>query len=159
MKGKKSRLLVVDASIMRGAGQTEHPVSKACRNFLEAILTICHRVVLTPEIREEWNRHQSKFARKWRVQMNARKKVWRIDTPRRIDLRTTGASPNKQASIEKDRCLLEAAMSTERVIVTNDNALTHALAETTKGSKILRNIKWINPTIDGVSWLENPGKL
>ena len=56
------------------AGETSmHPTSRNCREFLQAVLAICHRMVLTPPIQEEWNRHQSRFARTWRKSMMARK--------------------------------------------------------------------------------------
>ncbi len=61
---KHSRLLVVDASVARSAGETENPVSSCCRNALFAILTICHHVVMTEAIQSEWNRHMSRFMRK-----------------------------------------------------------------------------------------------
>ena len=44
-----SRRIVVDASIARSAGRTEHSVSRSCREFLESFLKICHRVVMTSD--------------------------------------------------------------------------------------------------------------
>ena len=71
-----SRRLVIDASVARAAGDTSmHPTSRSCRDFLLAILEICHRFVMTQSIKEEWDKHQSGFARKWRVSMVARKKL------------------------------------------------------------------------------------
>ena len=75
--GKIPSGLVIDASIARAAGRTDHPISKACRDFLEDVLKICHHVVLTKETSEEWKRHQSKFTLLWRSSMFARKKVER----------------------------------------------------------------------------------
>lgn len=68
--------LVVDASVAQAAGGkgARSDVSKSCRDTLQAILDICHRLVLTKEMRREWNKHQSSFARTWRVSMVARKK-------------------------------------------------------------------------------------
>ena len=71
-----SRVLVIDASIARAAGDlSKHPTSRNCCEFLQAVLDLCHRMVLTPPIREEWNKHRSRFASKWRVSMMARKKI------------------------------------------------------------------------------------
>jgi len=55
-----SRRIVVDASVARSAGETSHLDSVLCREFLQAMLKICHRVVLTPEIEREWRKHASR---------------------------------------------------------------------------------------------------
>jgi hypothetical protein len=80
MPTKISRRLVIDASVARSSGgeAATYPTSKHCRDFLKATLKICHRVVMTPDIMEEWRAHQSGFARRWRVSMEARKKVERM---------------------------------------------------------------------------------
>ena len=72
----RSRMLVIDASIAMAAGERSmHPTSRNCREFLQAVLAVCHRMVLTKPIQEEWNEHQSAFARRWRTAMMARKKI------------------------------------------------------------------------------------
>ncbi|VXD11233.1 hypothetical protein PL8927_140065 [Planktothrix serta PCC 8927] len=76
MKNKQSKYLVIDASVARSCGgeDAKHPTSKNCRDFLNAVLKICHSMVMTPELKVEWNKHESTFARKWRVSMIARRK-------------------------------------------------------------------------------------
>ena len=58
MTRKFSKLLVIDASIGRAAGQrgSAHPASRACREFLDSVYGICHRMVVTPEIKAEWDK-------------------------------------------------------------------------------------------------------
>ena len=65
MADKVSKRLVIDASVARAAGGEDatFPISVYCRDFLQAVLDISHRVVMTPDIRDEWNKHQSKSAR------------------------------------------------------------------------------------------------
>ena len=73
-----SKVLVVDASVMRaagGEGATDPAVFAHARDALEAILTICHKICVSPELREEWKRHRSRFAQLWWRQMYARRKV------------------------------------------------------------------------------------
>ena len=77
-----SRVLVIDASIARAAGDTSnHPTSRNCCDFLQAVLKVCHRMAMTDPLREEWNKHQSRFARTWRVSMMARRKVVFLTIP------------------------------------------------------------------------------
>ena len=63
-----SKRLVIDASVARYAGDegANYPKSVHCRQFLFPVLDICHQVVMTPSIKEEWDKHQSKFALTWR---------------------------------------------------------------------------------------------
>jgi hypothetical protein len=75
-----SKLLVIDASVAHAAGWSDHPDSSAGRHFLRAVLDVCHQMVLTPEVAEEWRRHQSKYTRTWRTEMYARKKVRSLGT-------------------------------------------------------------------------------
>ena len=70
-----SRALVIDACIAQSAGETEDPVSKACRAFLIATRDICHRVVMTNDVVAEWKKHRSKFSWIWWRSMVARRKV------------------------------------------------------------------------------------
>ena len=146
-----NRLVVVDTSIVQAAGETEHPVSSACRNCLEAIRTICHRVALTEPIREEWGRHMSRFSRKWRRSMAARQKPITVVDTNPLELRWEDYSVAARTAIEKDRGLIEAALVTDRVIITLDDSLRRALAEQRGGEALLRDVQWIHPVTDGVA--------
>jgi hypothetical protein len=77
MSSGRSKRLVIDTSIARSAGGPDatYPTSKRCRDFLQDVLAFRHRVVMTADIREEWHRHRSRFARAWLVSMYARKNV------------------------------------------------------------------------------------
>ena len=149
-----TRLLVVDASVVCAAGETEHPISSSCRKSLEAIRRICHRVAVTPAIQEEWKNPMSRFSRKWYCSMAARKKLQLVASAK-IVLDTAGLSEGDREAIEKDRCLLEAAFSADYVIVTRDDALRAVLAKTPQGPRIGKRIKWINPVTEGEAALEN----
>jgi hypothetical protein len=51
---KVSRRLVIDTSVARSATLAENPTSVACRRFLEVVLSVCHKVVLSRDIQQEW---------------------------------------------------------------------------------------------------------
>jgi hypothetical protein len=73
----KKKTIVLDASVLRASGEmcvsgeieTKNHTAVNCRAAMESIRSICHRVAITPKIREEWDKHQSSFARSWRVKM------------------------------------------------------------------------------------------
>lgn len=154
MTKPNKRLLVIDASVVCSAGETEHPISSSCRACLETILCICHRVAVTPTIRDEWNRHMSRYSRKWRCSMAAKKKLVQLISPIGIRIDTSGLSDTERAAIDKDRCLLDAALSADHVIVTRDDSLRLVLAKTPQGDDILKQITWVNPESGGVDELK-----
>ena len=147
----QSRRLVIDASVASASGETLH--SRQCRDFLRAVLKICHRIVLTPPLTAEWNKHQSQFARIWRAEMLSRGKV--VNVPEVIDERVRSQVPKRKA-VQKDLHLIEAAMATDSVVVSlDDRAHADFRVEATA------NITWVNALAVGghaVYWLKKGAK-
>jgi hypothetical protein len=101
-------------------------------------------MALTPAIREEWRRHQSKFARRWRLAMYAKKKIVLLEEGQdpgledRI-LRTSRNDEQRQAML-KDVPLIWAALQADSIVVSRDvNA--RALFQIRE----LSTITWVNP--------------
>jgi hypothetical protein len=150
-----SKLLIVDASVVRAAGESEHPISSANRNFLNAVLEICHRVAMTTQIGDEWRRHQSKATRRWKLAMYARKKIvlLYVSTNPELRLRLTQAhSPEETEAILKDAHLIEAALRADRIVASLDEN-ARALFNTAE----LNSVTWVNPVSERAriqKWLE-----
>lgn len=159
---KVSRRLVIDASVARAAGgpAATFPLSKQCRDFLSAVLTISHRVVMTPAIIQEWNIHQSDFARSWRASMVARRKLYLIADPppyaELLDkLARLPARPRAHAAMEKDFHLIIAALETDRTVASCDDAARTLFATAARTLGELQAITWVHPgTADIVAWLQ-----
>ncbi|HUT01778.1 MAG TPA: hypothetical protein VM031_04950 [Phycisphaerae bacterium] len=147
--GKDRKRLVIDASIARSAGQTDHPVSRSCREFLQRVLEICHRLVVSDAILAEWQRHASRYTRKWRVAMYARKKVDRVDvdpddaTAKRI--KALPMSARKRDALLKDRHLIEAALGTDCIVASGDDKTRGILKEFLSDWPAVRRLVWVNP--------------
>ena len=160
MKDKRSKDLVIDASVARASGEglANHPSAATTRDFLQAVLKICHKAVMTQAVREEWDRHQSNFARKWRSSMVARKKLRLLVIPERENLRNKLQSenipPTKRNAMLKDFHLIEAALKTDQRIITLDDAARTLFCETSSNISELRNILWVNPVSDPVEVME-----
>lgn len=150
MKTKNSLLVVIDTCVIKSASETEHPVSSSCRQILLDVLEVCHRVILTNSIQVEWNRHMSRFSRKWIHSMFARKKIIRNVLPSNIEFDMIGVAKSDYGIIKKDWGLIEAALETDRVIITQDDEFKKRLAKTPNGLKIVDSILWINPVTDGI---------
>jgi len=113
-----SRRLVIDASVASAAGQTMAPASRRCREFLQAVLRISHRAAMTPLLREEWKRHQSLFARAWLAEMTSKGKVEATPDVQNDQLRTEAPGTR---SAQKDLHLIEAALATDKIVVSLDD--------------------------------------
>lgn len=163
MPARVSRCLVIDASVARASGGegATHPTSKRCRDFLTAVRRICHRVVMTPEIGREWKEHQSNFTRQWRVSMQARRKVYRVDVALNDMLydkvKQEAANDNVREAMVNDLHLIEAALITDRTVVSLDENARHLFAQAAQKVGELRNVAWVNPDAadeQPIRWLE-----
>jgi hypothetical protein len=163
MRAKVSRRLVIDASVARSAGGEDaaYPLSKQCRDFLKKTLAVCHRVVLTPPVRAEWKKHESRFAREWRTAMMARKKLVLLDAPEDAALRdaieAAAQTDRGRRAMLKDAHLVEAACATDRTVVSLDETVRALFGAASKRVRVLRTVVWANPghPADACStWLE-----
>ena len=148
---KASRALVIDASVAQAAGseQTTHPTGRLCRAFLQDVLSICHRAVMTPELNREWREHRSKFAHTWLRSMFARKKVVQVSPmpgePLRDDVERAIDTPGHREAAEKDMHLIEAALATDRAIISRDEEARGIFSAASSLASPLREIMWANP--------------
>jgi hypothetical protein len=155
MPRKGVRRLVVDASV---AGEP----SKKCRAFLEAILEICHSIIMTQEIAEEWKNHAIRSARKWRVRMEARKKVQRIRNIENCELRDKikirATKEKEREAMLKDVILIEAALASDTIVISLDETVRSVFSKASRTIGELRNIVWVNPERpeeQPIPWLKN----
>ncbi|MBM4086346.1 MAG: hypothetical protein FJ272_16295 [Planctomycetes bacterium] len=143
-----------------------HPTAKNCRDFLLAVLRICHQAVFAEPLAQEWHDHQSSFASHWRVSMMARKKLLHsLTIPERPKLRVKieaiVARPKSREAILKDVHLLEAALATDGTIVSLDEEARGITAAVATRVGELRSIIWVNPDKadeQAISWLEEGAK-
>jgi hypothetical protein len=159
----RSQSLVIDASVAQAAGPhgATHPTAKRCRDFLLVALDVCHRLVFTTALEEEWDAHQSGFARRWRRSMFARKKIDRVEAPADAAFRERlerAANTEKQMdAMLKDAHLIEAARAKGRRVVALDDTVRDFFREKAGSVAALRNICWINPSNldeEPLEWLQ-----
>jgi len=156
MKAKRSRLLVVDASVAFSASEAEHPVSRSCREALVSIRDICHRVIMTEAIIEQWHCHARYFATKWLAGMVARKKVhWCKGAQlKRLDEACKKLSASEQESLREDLCLIEGACAGDWIVVTEDKRIVTIWQKCQDEFRLAEPIMWINPVTDDVGVFE-----
>lgn len=163
MRKVPSKCLVIDASIAKQAGGVGAPksASKACRDFLDGVLRICHTMAWTPVIQKEWKDHAAGYARAWRVQMLGRRKLRPLEAPsvpglqKRIVERM--ASEKQAEAVKKDVHLLYAALAADHQIVSMDESIRKLLLKAGSGVSELKTLGWVNPDSDpslSLAWLE-----
>ena len=87
--------------------------------------------------------------------MAARRKPMEPVNPVALSLNLEGFQDVARAAIEKDFCLLQAALAADCIIVTRDDKLRTALAGTPDGIALARRIKWVNPVTDDLEVLQS----
>ncbi len=164
MTQQRLRRLVIDADVAHSAGESEHPISSACRRFLETVLRVGHYVVMTEAIQEEWRRHISKYSKRWRRRMYGRKLVIRIEVDEDETLRgriDAAVHWDQKAIVAKDVHLIEAAIATDRLVTSRDKEAREAFGNASDNVGELRQIVWVNPTQADekpIDWLRNGAK-
>ena len=148
--------MVVDASVARAAGRTDHNRSRACREFLRWVLEYCHQLAINADVDKEWRKHQSNFARQWRVAMVQKDKVKDLGHQDCSTLknRIQALELNKPSlrAMQKDAFLIVAAQAADRVIVSVDNVARDLFEKHAKQLKTPLGIKWRNPEEEPVPW-------
>jgi hypothetical protein len=163
MTKRISQSLVIDASVARAAGDVKATFDTAvkCRDFLSNVYLICHKVVMSPEIRAEWSKHSSRFTRKWHKNMMARKKVVTIDITITHNLTNKinklKLSANDKAAMLKDVPLLTAALATDKAVISLDDNARRLYRDSVKNIGVYSSINWVNPAVETeepIQWLK-----
>lgn len=161
----QKRRFVIDASVAQaasGSGSSNAHPGKHCRESLIKILGDCYRIAMTYEVFEEWKRHESQFARQWRLGMVARKKlcVSRIadETGMASRLSDTTTSGNEKDAIRKDCHLILAALAADKCIVSLDTQARTLFVTAATTVAEIAEIDWIDPAnqfTEFVNWLDD----
>lgn len=157
MARKVRQVMVIDASVARSAGRTDHARSRRCRAFLQWALKYCHSLAMSAEIDKEWKKHQSRFTRAWRLDMVQRDKVRNLGSldsgPLKNRIQSLKLSkPSEQAAVEKDALLVVAAQAADRIVVSLDNAARDLFIKHAARLRTPRGIKWRNPEEEPIPW-------
>ena len=152
MRSRNLKQLVVNASVAGAAGGegATTPVSINCTEFLETFRDeTSHHVVMTFELSEEWDEHQSNFAAEWLGNMIATRRFHYIELPQNRELyNEIEATAVREADIDamlKDFHLLGAALETDQTVISRDETIRGLFKRASQQVSEIRNIIWINP--------------
>lgn len=179
----KGKFLVIDASVIISAAYPvdlllnvllapDDPVPRLCQEVFETILDTRYRVVVTPEIQAEWDAHlqlprkqrerAQHYLYGWLAAMGQRGLVYTEKVPQRAALRhrieIANIDENIRAILQKDLLLIEAALATDRIIISRDDKARHHYSDLAYKVEELRVIVWVNPCQPEeqcIAWLKN----
>ncbi len=165
MRARNSKRLVIDADVAQASGDEDATDPRAinCRDFLKGVMIQNHRVVMTRKISDEWKRHQSRFALEWRASMDARRRVARVDPSEYDELqnKVTNIADNENEIevMQKDFHLLEAALETDKTVISLDQTVRTLFAQASQQVGEIREIIWVNPDRTAeeqpITWLKS----
>lgn len=171
MKEGDNKWLVIDTDVACSSSQTikEDPVSVACQTFLEQVKRICHRALITKDIKDEYKRHQSRYFRKWCKWMLGRKKLKAPDYDKLNRVIESGLESKikqvedheEKEAILKDLHLIEAALAGDGIIISRDDKMAGYLKKYQDKISEFKELVWINPTKNPeevIEWLERGAK-
>lgn len=144
--------LVIDASVARASGNDSatFPLAIYCRDYLSEIINHEYKVVFSPEMSREWNKHQSNFALGWRTSMVARRRIEVLtEDPANMDFRnaisSSQSTPNQKRAMLKDSHLVECAGATDNRVSALDDTVRRLFQYTTGVSAHVKKLVWVNP--------------
>ncbi len=165
MRSRNSKRLVIDADVAQASGDEDATDPRAinCRDFLKEVMTQNHKIVMTRKISDEWKRHQSRYALEWRASMDARRLVDRIDPLEYDELQNrvtnTADSEDDIEVMQKDFHLLEAALDTDKTVISLDQTARQLFVRASQWVGEIRRIIWVNPERtaeeEPIAWLQN----
>jgi hypothetical protein len=136
-----------------------------CREFLTAILRICHKLVWSQDIKQEWDKHASRFTSSWLAAMQSKRKIVRIavDLDKQDELiELIDDADDWPASwregAKKDVLLVSAAWEADELIASADDRVRELFGRLAAKSAPLGRTVWINPrspSDEPLRWLES----
>ena len=160
---KNTKRLVIDTDIAQAVGTKNDPRSRGSLLTFRAVLNLCHQVVLTDAIDEEWARHTARTREfnAWYIDMRRRKdKVARlkqvINDELRLSVEALDFAPTVIADMMKDIHLLEAALAADKIILSSNDRERRRFKAAADEIEIIQEVIWVNPIITDenvIDWL------
>jgi hypothetical protein len=153
MTGYPKRL-TIDASVAGAAAEQGNQEAVRCRDFLHRFRELDYFVVMNKKIVEEWFRHQSQYSSAWIAFMTDKRRVFKLTDGRSEFLRRRMITD----AMLKDVHLLEAALATDKRIISNDDRARNSFRRVPD----VRLVLWVNPSRPeekAVEWLNRGARI
>jgi predicted nucleic acid-binding protein len=170
MANKNSKRLVIDTSVASGAGRetATHPEAKDCRDLLQLILSLGHKIVINDEINEELKKHASGFFISWLSGMQRKRRIVRVGKNDnsfldiKAQIENLAKTYENREAMKKDCFLLELALAHDKIVISKDEKVRKLFREISAQVTEIRDVNWINPIKPEetpIDWLKNGATL
>jgi hypothetical protein len=159
MSWKNSKQLVVDANVGQGSSNDKmfNPVLEdsgaQSRQCLQAIWEERHVAVFSGNLRDEWGRHASSYAKRWLRNMEQKSRIMEEDGERFAELAIPAcaclSTAGEKAALAKDLHLIQSALATGQLIVSNEVRFPRYVALACAAVQELASLYYANPTVEG----------
>jgi hypothetical protein len=152
------RQVIIDADVASHAsnkpGLSKKTIAQMnidTRAFLDALHNETKDVmVMYPELLHEW-RFASKFSTAWRAQMVSERREKMIANPPITEFRSlianAGLNANEHQTAIDDLHLVEAAIKTGKIVISNERKSRNVLNKAASNVKVLKEIEWVSPRL------------
>lgn len=163
MRQRDAKRLVIDTDVVSAASSTGSERAGACRTFLDTMYSTFHRVVLTEKWIDEWKDYRSRYSSLWLTKMYGKRRVDNdiaLPPSQTLEERVCAVIPTlaAQRAAQKDLNLIQAALATDRRVVSLDQEARLAFATAGKVIAEIGATIWVNPEMESetpVQWLRS----
>lgn len=153
--------VLVDACIARSVGAKRDTMpARDIRVVLDEIQNGPVGLLMTPLLRQEWERHASPVMKRWLARMVSRRRVKTMRDRRVNDLRSAAArsaiTDAEIVAIEKDAHITEAAILSKSGVISLDDAQLRLLARVATLYPLVGHVQWFHPVrdcVDCATWV------
>ncbi|AIU77430.1 MULTISPECIES: hypothetical protein [Bacillus] len=150
---------IIDACVITSASP-KTPVSKRVATFLEMFLETKNKIGMTKTLKEEWLRHPSPYTAKVYGLLKNQRRIIKISDHETVeDLRIKIQNIKDKQRVEailKDIHLLEAAIVTDKFIISLDNKARNNFNHFYDCISDIPDVCWVNPSVEtefALEWL------
>lgn len=141
--------LVIDADVLRSAGNSVAPVSSNARRILLEIQSNGDQSYFCQKLWHEWGKHSSSFSIVWKSSMVARRKMIKVEITNETDNHLLTLQDTKaRAAALKDSHLIEISSVADKIIISNDLLAKGAFSSLLDNRQKFSDIYWMSPTSD-----------
>jgi hypothetical protein len=170
MSRRNSKQLVIDADLSMGSNDrmfnpTGRNPGDRNRRCLLSIREEKHIAVFNSRLRREWRDHASPFAMRWLQDMEQKNLLSDEEGAQFSGLLIPACSPQEsdghKSSLTKDFHLVQSALATGQLILSNEREFPRLVAIACTEVKELLQLHYANPALEGdlcVLWLKGGGR-
>lgn len=154
-----SKQIVIDANVARGSSNDRmfNPIlgdlGAQSRQSLQAIWEESHVAVFNRNLRGEWDRHTSFYAKRWFRNMQQKNRIIEEDGAQFAYLADPAcaclSAAAEKAALAKDFHLIQSALATGQLILSNEIRFPRYVALACAEVQELASLYYANPSVEG----------